>query len=203
MTPRPAARSPSLPRCVLLGLLLLAAAPARAADPLLMFFLGFAKNLIESSLEENANKPGTKLVPVTPLSVAPAVPVAVDKAPASMTSADLKALVEDSFAYLSAQQRAELLTGLEKTLADPALAVQRDAILTEFVGVARQAGYAHRQLDRLSSSQKRALAGQFAANYRALTPEQQQELLQQLRLRALPLPADLNDMMLTALAAAP
>jgi len=169
------------------------------ADPVLMFLLGFAKNLIESSIEANAKKPKPAAIPSAPTALARGLPA---KPAANMTSEDIRALVDDSFAYLERQQRAELLAGLEKALADPANAPQRDLMLEQFVGVARQAGFTHRQLQNLSEAQKSALARQFAVNYRALAPEQQQALEQQLRLRALPLPSDLNEMMLTALATA-
>lgn len=194
MAIRIAARSCPLAVCALT--LALASLPARAADPILMFMLGFAKNLIESNLEANAKKPAP--LPLNPLPPAPAIAF---KAPKAMNGDDLRALVDDSFAYLSRDQRTELLTGLEKTLADPILAPQREAILGEFVMVARQVGFTHRQLDRMSGAQKRAIAEQFAVNYRSLSPDDQQALVQQLRLRALPLPNDLNDMMLSALAA--
>ena len=121
---------------------------------------------------------------------------------ARMDENDLRALVDESFGYLTAAQRAELLAGLEKALADPANRPYREAIIMQFVGVARQVSFTHRSLDRLSADDKRALAERFAANYRSLAPEQQQALTQQLRARALPLPADLNDMMLSALASA-
>jgi hypothetical protein len=170
------------------------AAPARAADPLLMFMLGFAKNLIESAIEANAARPAPPLV-LPP-------PAPLPKAPARMDSADLQALVDESFGYLTATQRAELLAGLDKALSDPANGPHRDAIVTQFVSVARQVSFAHRQLERLSPEHKQALAQRFALNYRSLAPEHQQALSQQLRARALPLPADLNDMMLSALASA-
>jgi hypothetical protein len=172
----------------------LQAAPARAVDPVLMFVLGFAKNLVESAIERNAAKP-------TPAVVLPA-PAPMPKAAARMDESDLRALVDESFGYLSGAQRAELLAGLDKALADPANKPYREAIVMQFVGVARQVSFTHRSLDQLSPDDKRALAERFAANYRVLTPEQQQQLMQQLRARALPLPADLNDMMLSALASA-
>lgn len=179
----------------LLTVLALPSAPARAFDPLMMFLLGFAKNLIESAIEENAARqpPRIAIVP------APAPP---PKPAARMDENDLRALVDESFGYLTAAQRAELLAGLEKALADPANRPYREAIIMQFVGVARQVSFTHRSLDRLSADDKRALAERFAANYRSLAPEQQQALTQQLRARALPLPADLNDMMLSALASA-
>lgn len=196
MATRPTMRSCSLAAGALM--LALAALPARAADPILMFVLGFAKNVIESNLEANAKKPAP--LPLNPL---PPLPAIAYKAPSMMTSEDLRALVEDSFAYLDRAQRTELLTGLEKALSDPALAAHREALLGEFVAVARQVGFTHRQLDRLSGAQKRALAEQFVANYRSLSATEQQALMQQLRQRALPLPSDLNEMMLTTLAATP
>lgn len=170
------------------------ATPVRAADPLLMFMLGFAKNLIESAIEANAAKPA-------PPVVLPA-PAPLPKAPAQMDAADLQALVDESFGYLTATQRAELLAGLDKALSDPANAPYRDAIVAQFVSVARQVSFAHRQLERLSPEDKLALAQRFALNYRSLAPEHQQALSRQLRARALPLPSDLNDMMLSALASA-
>jgi hypothetical protein len=172
----------------------LPAAPAPAADPLLMFVLGFAKNLIESAIEADAAKP-------KPAAIV-AAPAPLPKAPAHMDAADLRALVDESFGYLSAAQRDELLAGLEKALSDPANAPYRNAILAQFVGVASQVKFALQQLDRLSPEDKQALAERFARNYRALSPEYQQAVSQQLRARALPLPADLNDMMLSALASA-
>lgn len=181
-----------LPLAALLGALL-APAPA-AADPVLMFVLGFAKNLIESNMAARAKRGPSA---PAPLAAPPAVGF---KAPAAMTSEDLRALVDDNFTYLSRAQRAELLAGLEKTLADPGLAGQREAILGQFVAVARQVGFTHRQLGSLSAREKREIVDQFVANYRHLPPHQQQDLVEQLRQRALPLPSDLNDMMLTALA---
>ena len=188
---------PTRPVLVLMLVLALAlpAAPAPAADPLLMFMLGFAKNLIESAIEANAAKPAAPAAIVV-------APAPLPKAPSQMDAADLRALVDESFGYLSAAQRDELLAGLDKALSDPANAPYRNAILAQFVSVARQVSLAQQQLDRLSPEDKQALAQRFARNYRTLTPEYQQALSQQLRARALPLPADLNDMMLSALASA-
>jgi len=179
-------------------MLALATLPARAADPILMFVLGFAKNLLDSHLEAQAKRPAP--LPLNPL---PPLPAIAYKSHKTMTNDDLRALVEDSFTYLSREQRVELLSGLEKTLGDPALAVHRESILGEFVTVARQVGFTHRQLDRLSGAQKQAIADQFVANYCSLSANDQQTLMQQLRQRALPLPSDLNEMMLARLTVLP
>jgi len=192
MESRRALRAVKLSGMAMLTGLMFTSAPARAADPLLMFVLGFAKNLIESAA--SARKPA----PAAPRFEASA-PLPQAKPAAAMDEADLRALVDESFAYLSRAQRAELLAGLDKALSDPANSAQREAILTQFVGVARQVQFTHGQLARLSADDKRMVAERFADNFRRLTPEQQQALLLQLRLRALPLPSDLNDLMLAAL----
>lgn len=175
----------------LIGLTVLPA-PARAAEPLLMFLLGFAQNLMSSAIEARNKQPRSDPV-IVPVPVQPAKP------PASMDEADLRALIDDSFGYLSRTQRAELMAGLDKALSDPATKAYRETIITQFVNVARQIQFTHGQLARLSTEDKQAVANRFATNFRTLSPEQQQALLGQLRLNALPLPSDLNDMMLTAL----
>lgn len=192
-------RTPARAAGLALALVLaLSAGPAAAFDPVLMFFLGFARNLIESAIEANAAKPAAPVIATAPAPL-PAPPA---KPAAHMDENDLRVLIDDSFGYLSSSQRAELLAGLEKALSDPANTPYREAILTQFVGVARQVGFTQRQLDRLSVEDKQALAQRFALNYRTLPPQHQQALAQQLQARALPLPPDLNDMMLSALASA-
>ncbi len=163
----------------------------------MMMLLGFAKNLIESAVQARRSAAPALSSPE------PSVPQPqpVTKPAASMTDEDLRALVDRSFVYLSRTQRAELLAGLDKALTDPANAAYRATILTQFVSVARQIEFTHGQLDRLSQEEKRTVADQFAANYRALDPAQQHALLEQLRQRALPVPGDLTEMMLSALAA--
>ena len=170
--------------------------PALAFDPLTMFLLGWARNMIESAIEAHQSKPQPPRIVAPLVSV---TPVVAPKAPANFDASDLRALVDESFAHLSGAQRAELLASLDKALSDPANAAHRPVILDQFVSVARQVQLTHVQLNRLSAEQKRVLAERFASNFRALPPEQQQSVQEQLALRALPLPADLNDMMLAAL----
>ena len=171
---------------------------ARAADSLLMFVLGFGKNLVESSMQDEKARRGKAWG--SNVASAP-VPAALQspKTPASMNQEDLRALIDESFVYLSRSQLAELHAGLDKALADPANSAQREAILNQFVAVARQVQFIHGQLNHLSPDDKRLLVARYAANFRTLSPDQQQALLEQLRQHELPLPTDLNDMMLAAL----
>lgn len=171
---------------------------AHAADPMLMFVLGFAKNLIESSMQDEKARRGKAAGSNVVSAPAPAT-LQSPKTPASMDQEDLRTLIDESFVYLSRSQLSELHAGLDKALADPASSAQREAILNQFVAVARQVQFTHGQLNHLSPDDKRLLVARFAANFRTLSPDQQQALLEQLRQRALPLPTDLNDMMLAAL----
>lgn len=170
------------------GVLLIAPVRHAAADPLLMFLLGFAQNLLTSSLQERR-----------PVDTTPAPPAPMPKSPANMDAADLRAVVDESFGYLSRAQRAELLAGLDRALSDPANAPYKQAILAQFIGVARQVQHTHTQLDRLSAEQKRAVAVRFGDNYRSLPADRQRELAAQLHARALPVPADLAELMLAEL----
>jgi len=179
----------------------LAPVPAHAADPLLMLLLGFIQNRIETVMNERANAPRTTSVPSAPV-FTPIPLVRHDPKTSPPEASELRALVDSSFTYLSRAQRDELVNGLEKTLADPVNAPHRTAILNQFIGVANQVRHAHDTLDRLTPDEKRFVATQFTRNFRQLSADQQQALVEQLRMRALPVPSDLTDMMLAELAAA-
>lgn len=182
----------SLRSLVLAAALALVPPSAHAADPILMLLLGFVQNRMASlAAEKPANPPS-----------APQAPRLAPKPIAEMQIEDLRAVVDDSFAYLSRTQRRELVAGLEHVLSDPANTPYRISILTQFLMMAQQVRHAHDTLDRLSSEQKKLVAVQFTQNFRQLPPEQQAALSQQLRSRALPVPADLSDMMLAELAGA-
>jgi hypothetical protein len=188
----------SLLRTIVLVVVVAQPFAARAADPFLMYLLGFAGNLLESSMKEdeaNRSKTGVRKVPSIP---APETLPAL-KAPASMDQEDLRELIDESFSYLSRAQLTELHTELEKALDDPANSAHREAMLNEFVEVARKVQYTHSQLKGLPPDDKRLLAERFAANSRNLSPDQQQALRERLMQRTLPMPTDLNDMVLAAL----
>jgi len=186
----------SLRSLALAAALAFAPASAFAADPILMLLLGFVQNRMASiAAEKPATAPSTQQAPAEAPRLAP-------KPIAEMQIEDLRAVVDESFAYLSRAQRRELLAGLERVLSDPANAPYRISIVTQFLMMAQQVRHAHDTLDRLSSEQKKLVAVQFTQNFRQLPPEQQAALSQQLRSRALPVPADLSDMMLAELAGA-
>lgn len=171
----------------------LACAPtgAHAADPVLMLLLGFVQNRINTLS-------GEKAAPATP-PVAPAPRLAA-KPINEMQIEDLRVVVDESFSYLSSSQRSELVSELGRVLADPANAPHRLGIIMQFLQIAQQVRHAHDTLDRLSPEQKRLVATQFTRNFRELAPDQQSALSAQLRMRALPVPADLGEMMLAELA---
>lgn len=181
----------SLRILVLAAVLSLAPTAARAADPVLMLLLGFVQNRINTLSAEKPNPPPQAAAPAPRLAPKPVAEMQID---------DLRVVVDESFSYLSRSQRSELVNGLDRVLADPANAPHRLSIIMQFLQIAQQVRHAHDTLDRLSPEQKRLVATQFTRNFRELAPDQQNALSEQLRLRALPVPADLSEMMLAELA---
>lgn len=110
----------------------------------------------------------------------------------------LRVVIDESFPYLSAQQRVQVHARLMKTLDDPANREQRPQIVADFRTRALQVKTAYIQLDRLSSAEKKALAQQAREAYGQLGPEERRELLEVLRAGTLPVPPDLNRAMLAA-----
>ena len=165
---------------------------ARAADPVLMYLLGFAGNLLETYMKEDKASPGLDWSSTRAKASAPTIFQSA-KAPENMTQEDLRALIEESFAYLSREQRSELHAQFEKALSDPANSPHREAMVNEFVEVARKVQYTHSQLNKGATDDKRLIAERFAANSRNLPPDQLQSLLDRLMKRLLPNRTDLND----------
>lgn len=181
-----------------LAALVLALAPAgaNAMEPVLMFLLGFVQNRLNTLANERQ-----------PARIAPQPTVPVQPAPlahkplAEMNREDLRAVIDQSFVYLSRAQRAELLAGLVQVVDNPAHAGDRALILGQFLDIAHRVRFTHDTLDRLSPEQKRMVAGHFSDNLRAMDPALRDGLRAQLRARTLPVPADLSELMLGELAA--
>ncbi len=108
----------------------------------------------------------------------------------------LRALIDESFLYLSAEQRAAVFAAMQNVLNDPQYAQLSPQILAEFTLKARALRESYRQLDRLSYSQKKALVMQAREEFQRLTAEQRQHLLEVLQSGMLPVPRDLNEIML-------
>lgn len=195
ITPPVFAKSPSDPnmRPTLrrLAFLLFASAwamPAKA-DPLLFFLMSAAKEIAAAVARRPAPDPVALSVPVPPTTY-PGTAVEPET---------LRQIIEDSFAYLSQAQRKEVFASLNQMLLDPKLGNQRAALIEYFLHKALAVRSAQMQLARLSEADKQRLAAQFRQETASLPEAERQQLLGLLEHNLLPVPADLNQLLLAEL----
>jgi hypothetical protein len=166
-------------------------APA-AADPLLMLLLGIARDMVEAHAASGARPPdpdaASEFVPNMAL-VYPGTTVEPEH---------LRRLIDDSFVYLSQAQRNEIFASMHEALMNPKNAAVRGAMINYFAEKALTVRAAQQQLAQLTSGEKRSLAAGFRKEITALSPEEQAQLGALLRNGLLPIPNDLNQMLLTA-----
>ena len=163
-------------------------APA-AADPVLMFLLGVARNMVES----HANRPPGG---------APAPELVPDMSRVypgtSVEPETLKRLIDDSFLYLGDGQRREIFDSLNAALSDPKNAAVRGAMIEYFADRALTVRAAQIRLSQMSWREKEQMAGEFKREIADLSAEDQAELGKLLRSGLLPVPNDLNQLLLAA-----
>ena len=174
-----------LGRSLFFAVLLAFACPA-SAEPLLMFLIGFARNLAESNTAAHA-RPAVSVEPSTAYggtTVEPAI---------------LKRLIDDSFLYLSSEQREEIFLTLHAELLKPSNHLVRGPMIEHFAHRALQVRAAQLRLAKLSPREKQAMAQEFAKEVKALPPEDIIQVRQALAKRLVPVPHDLNQLFLTAI----
>jgi len=159
-----------------------------AADPVLMFLLGVARDMIEAQVTKSRNAPAQAYVPDMAL-VYPGTTVEPDH---------LRRLIDDSFTYLSDAQRKEIFASLNEALANPKNAAVRGAMIDYFAEKALTVRAAQQKLAQLSTGEKESLAAGFRKEIDTLSAEEQTQLGELLRQRLLPIPSDLNQMLLAA-----
>lgn len=180
----------------LLALCAVLAIPARAADPLLMLLLSVAKEMIWAA--------ATRERPATPTPAEPTPPVspAVNLYPGTTVgSAQVRRLIDEGFVYLSAAQREEVFESLHKSLMDPNNAAVRASMIEHFAQRAIAMRMTQQRLANLSEPEKASLVAQFRKEVAGLPAEEVGQLAELLRREVLPLPRDLNEMLLAELAA--
>ena len=179
---------------VLFTLLGAFALPIHAADPLLMFLLGFAKNVIERKIQEGNRAPA-------PLEVMPDLGKTY---PGTTVEPDvIRRLIDDSFLYLSEAQRTEIYTAFNKALLDPKNAAMRGAMIEHFARKALAVRAAQVRLSQLSTREKQMLAAEFKRETEGATDAELVQLREVIQLGLLPVPMDLSQMFLTVLEARP
>ena len=172
---------------VLFTLLFAGVVTPAAADPLVMLLIGIARDMII----EHANRPRAP-APVY-------VPDMERVYKGTIVEPDhLRRLIDDSFPYLSDAQRKEIFSSLDASLSDPKNAAMRGELIQYFVDKALTVRAAQMKLSGLSWREKERLAGEFRKELATLSAEDQAQLGTLLRSGLLPVPSDLNQLLLTA-----
>lgn len=176
-------------RSVLFALLAALAAPAPAAEPLLMLLMSVARQMIETAARRQAEAPPPR---PEPLRTYPGTTVMPEQ---------LRRMIDESFGYLSDAQRREIFDSLHASLLDPKMAGMRAPLIEYFASRAYAVREAQRRLERLSEPETAALLSDFRKTVAALPEEEAARLVALLEQRLLPVPAALNERLLAALRA--
>ena len=159
-----------------------------AADPILMLLLGVARDMLEAQAAKSRRAPTPRIAPDMAL-VYPGTTV---------EPAQLRRLIDDSFIYLGDVQRKEIFDSLHEALKDPKNAALRGPMIQYFAEKAHTVRAAQEKLAQLSSGEKESLAADFRKEITALSAEEQAQLGELLRNGLLPIPSDLNQLLLAA-----
>ena len=180
-------------RKLICTVLLLIPTAAWAIDPIVLLLLRMARDqLITSSLQA-----GVESLRAEPPPPPPTFGYALPSQPPErgLEGQHLRTLIDDSFLHLTSAQRAAVHASMQNILSDPQNAPIKAQILAEFELKARSVRDGYRQLDNLSHAQKRALAAQAKAAFMRLPAAERQDLLAVLQTGMLPVPRDLNEIM--------
>jgi hypothetical protein len=170
---------------------------AAALDPLTSFAISFVWNVISNNfiephvssyLEQQYRALGTARRNTLP------------PAPALDDRAHLRRLIDEGFPNLSSAQRDEVQAALDRIVDDPAHSNERYLILMQFTARAEASREAHRRFAALSGAEKREMVSQIRERYDSLPPTQREHMLATLRAGQMPLPRDLNELILAELA---
>lgn len=161
-------------------------APA-AADPILMILMSIARNMVT----HHAQKPDSEKLLDSQI-------FHLEKVyPGTLVEPDhIRRLIDESFLYLGDRQRQEIFDSFNAELMKPKNAAVRAAMIEYFTDKALVVRAAQLQLARMPWSEKERLALEFKAELAALPPEDRAQIGELLRKRLLPVPGDLNQLLL-------
>ncbi len=177
-----------LRRGVLFTLLFAGVVTPAAADPLLMFLFGIARDMIEAHVNRARAAPAPAFVP----------DIALVYPGTSVEPEHLRRLIDDSFLYLSGAQRKEIFDALHAALTDRKNAAMRGAMIDYFAQKALTVRAAQVKLAQLTWHEKQTMAADFRKEIATLSATDQTQLGELLRSGLLPVPSDLNQLLLTA-----
>jgi hypothetical protein len=108
----------------------------------------------------------------------------------------IRRLINDSFLYLEDRQREEIFDTLNAALVNPKNAAVRGVMIEYFADKALVVRAAQLKLAQMPWSEKERMAAEFKAELAALAPEDRAQIGELLRKRLLPIPSDLNQLLL-------
>jgi len=177
---------------VVVGIMLaIYSSAALAVDPLTLFLLRMLRSQLITNAAEDIY---TRLTTPEPPSFA-----VVPAQPHDSGDAELRTLIDEGFLHLSRAQREEVFVSAQRILADPKHAAMRADILAELRVKATAVRQAHDHLSKLPQRDKRLIATEVREEYRKLEPNDRHEMLAVLQSGVVPIPRELNDMILEEL----
>lgn len=178
-------------RCLVAGLLMAVwSATAAAADPLTLILLRMLRDQIVSSSIQAAVEDASLNAP------GKVEPIVIPPAPYDLGDEKLRVLINEGFVHLTSAQREEVFTSVKRALSDPKHAAARPVIIHELALKASAVRQAHEHLNNLSHGDKRSIAAQAREEYVKLPEEERLQMIQVLQSGIVPIPRDLNDMIL-------
>jgi hypothetical protein len=108
----------------------------------------------------------------------------------------MRRLIDDSFLYLGDRERQEIFDSLNAELLKPKNAAVRGAMIEYFTDRALVVRAAQLQLAKMPWSEKQRMALEFKSELAGLAPEDREQIGELLRKRMLPVPSDLNQLLL-------
>lgn len=176
--------------CIVLSTL--CATPARAFDPITTFLFGMAREIMYEAFVNSRKPPAANSQPLP--AVYPGTTVEPRK---------LRELIDESFFYLSERRREELFQAFHEELIKPKNAAVRSAMIQYFTEHAYAVRSVMDRLSKLREPELRALTAQFTAQARTLSAEERVQLRKLLEEGLLPVPPELNRMLVVAVAEIP
>jgi hypothetical protein len=149
-----------------------------------MFIMSVAQEIVAKSMKSAPPAPAADLPELYPGTT---VPVAV-----------LRRLIDDSFIYLSSGQRTEIFDALHAELMKPQNFAIRASTIEYFAHRALQVRAAQLRLAQLSTREKEFLAEEFRQELKSVPAEEQEGLRSVVEKGLLPVPPDLNQLLLAA-----
>jgi hypothetical protein len=177
-------------RWAVVALMMTWSAMAAAADPLTLILLRMLRDQVISSSIQSAVEGASSGAPKK------TEPIIIPQAPYDLGDEKLRALINEGFVHLTAAQREEVFTSVKRALADPQHAAARPVIIQELALKASAVRQAHEHLNNLSYGDKKNIAVQAREEYVKLPEEERLQMIQVLQSGVVPIPRDLNDMIL-------